>query len=88
MYFANGSIYDKFIANTSTSLIWASLDPSGNGYIFSMPNCNITSFKVTAGAKDQDLMAEVVVTLLEDRANADATLRKEIFIDRVGVAVT
>lgn len=88
MYFANGSIYDKFIVNTSTSLIWASLDPSGNGYIFSMPNCNITSFKVTAGAKDQDLMAEVVVTLLEDRANADATLRKEIFIDRVGVAVT
>ena len=88
MYFANGSIYDKFIANTSTSLIWASLDPSGNGYIFTMPNCNITSFKVTAGGKDQDLMAEVVVTLLEDRANADATLRKEIFIDRVGVAVT
>lgn len=88
MYFANGTIYDKFIANTSTSLIWASLDPSGNGYIFSMPVCNITSFKVTAGGKDQDLMAEVVVTLLEDRANADATLRKEIFIDRVGVAVT
>lgn len=88
MYFANGTIYDKFIANTSTSLIMASLDPSGNGYVFTMPNCNITSYKVTAGAKDQDMMAEVVVTLLEDRANATAALRKVMMIDRVGVAVT
>lgn len=88
MYFANGSIYDKFIANTATTLIWASLDPSGNGYVFTMPNCNITSYKVTAGAKDQDMMAEVVVTLLEDRANATAALRKVMMIDRVGVAVT
>ncbi len=88
MYFANGTIYDKFIANTSTTLIMASLDPSGNGYVFTMPNCNITSYKVTAGAKDQDMMAEVVVTLLEDRANATAALRKVMMIDRVGVAVT
>ncbi len=88
MYFANGNIYDKFIANTATTLIWASLDPSGNGYVFTMPNCNITSYKVTAGAKDQDMMAEVVVTLLEDRANATAALRKVLLIDRVGVAVT
>ena len=53
-----------------------------------MPNCNLTSYKVTAGAKDQDMMAEVVVTLLEDRANATAALRKVMMIDRVGVAVT
>lgn len=88
MYFANGTLYDKFIANTATSLIISSLDPSGNGYVISAPNCNITSYKVTAGAKDQDLMAEVVVTLLEDRANATPGLRKVMMIDRVGVAVT
>lgn len=88
MYFANGNIYDKFIADTTTSIIWASLDPSGNGYVFTLPVCNISTYKVTAGAKDQDLMAEVTMTLLEDRSNADSTLRKEIFIDRVGVAVT
>jgi hypothetical protein len=88
IYFANGTLYDKFISDTSTSLIWASLDPSGNGYVFSAPKCNINSYKITAGAKDQDLMAEATFTLLNDQGNADATLRKVLFIDRVGDAVT
>jgi hypothetical protein len=88
VYFANGTLYDKFVANTATSLILASLDSAGNGYVFSMPVANVSSFKITAGSKDQDLMADVTMTLLADQSNADATLRKVMFIDRVGVAVT
>lgn len=88
MYFANGTLFDKFVNNTTTSLNWASLDSDGNGYVFVAPVANVSSYKITAGSKDQDLMAEVSMTLLEDRANADATLRKVLFIDRVGVAVT
>lgn len=88
VYFANGNLFDKFIANTGTSLIWASLDSSGNGYVFTAPNANVNAFKITAGSKDQDLMADVTLTLLGDQANADAALRKVLIIDRVGAAVT
>ena len=88
VYFANGNLFDKFLANTATSLIWASLDSSGNGYVFTAPNANVSTFKITAGSKDQDLMADVTMTLLGDQANADAALRKVLIIDRVGVAVT
>lgn len=86
VYFANGNLFDKFIANTASSLNWATLDSSGNGYVFSAPVANVASYKITAGGKDQDLMADVTFTLLEDRSNADSTLRKVLFIDRVGVA--
>mgnify|MGYP000113696901 FL=1 len=88
VYFANGNLFDKFLANTATSLIWASLDSSGNGYVFTAPNVNVNSFKITAGSKDQDLMADVTLTLLGDSGNADAALRKVLLIDRVGAAVT
>lgn len=88
MYFANGTAFDKFIANTSTQLHWASLDPSGYGYVFSAHKVNFSSYKITAGSKDQDFMAEVSLTLLNDLANAVSGLRKVMFIDRVGPAVT
>ena len=88
VYFANGTLFDKFLNNVQTSLIWASLDSAGNGYVFTAPVANVSSYKVVAGSKDQDLMAEVTMTLLADQSNTDATLRKVLFIDRVGVAVT
>ena len=88
VYFADGSLFDKFVANTTTSLMLASLDSDGNGYVFSAPVANVSTFKVTAGAKDQDLMADITMTLLADQGNADSSLRKVLFIDRVGVAAT
>ena len=88
VYFATGALFDKFVANTNTSLMIASIDSDGNGYVFSAPVANVTTYKITAGSKDQDLMADITMTLLADQANADSTLRKVLFIDRVGVAVT
>lgn len=87
-YFADGSLYDKFVANTYTSIVVGAQDPSGNGYIVTLPRVNLTSAKVVAGSKDADLMADFELTALSDDANADATLRKTIFIDRVGAALT
>jgi hypothetical protein len=87
VYFADGALYDKFIANTYTSLTVGSTDPSGNGYILTLPRVNLMSAKVVAGAKDQDLMASFEVMAVADDANAIAGLRKTIFIDRVGTAL-
>lgn len=86
IYFADKTIFDKFVANTNTSLIFSTMDGSGNGYVFSMPVVNISSYQVTAGGKDADLMAEVQFTALRDASNADATLQKVVFIDAFGAA--
>lgn len=86
VYFADKTIFDKFVANTNTSLIFSSMDGAGNGYVFSMPVVNISSYQVTAGGKDADLMAEIQFTALRDAANADATLQKVFFVDSFGVA--
>jgi Phage tail tube protein len=84
MYFADKTIFDKFVANTNTSLVFSTMDSSGNGYVFSMPVVNISSYKVTAGGKDADMMADVQFTALRDAANADATLQKVLFVDAFG----
>lgn len=86
IYFADKTIFDKFVANTNTSLIFSSMDGAGNGYVFSMPVVNISSYQVTAGGKDADLMAEIQFTALRDAANADATLQKVFFVDSFGQA--
>ncbi len=86
IYFADKTIFDKFVANTTTSLIFSTMDGLGNGYVISLPVVNISSYQVTAGGKDADLMAEVQFTALRDATNADATLQKVCFIDSFGVA--
>lgn len=87
MYFADGAMYDKFLANTYTQLAVSSIDSAGAGYVFSFPKVNLMSSKIVAGAKDQDLMASFEVMMVADDSNAVAALRKTIFIDRVGPAV-
>lgn len=87
VYFADGSLFDKFKANTNTSIIFSSQDSSGNGYVFTIPVANISSWKVTAGSKDQDMMVDLQFIGLRDAGNAVAGLRKALFIDRLGVAV-
>lgn len=87
VYFADGALYDKFLANTYTSLTVGSVDPAGNGYVITLPRLNLTTAKVVAGAKDQDLMASFEIMGLADDQNAVAGLRKTIFIDRFGAAL-
>ncbi len=88
VYFADSTLYTKFVNNTNTSLIFSTTDNAGNGYIITMPKVGLASYKTNAGGKDQDMMLDIGVTLLVDSANADASLRKLIFIDRIGAAVS
>jgi hypothetical protein len=87
VYFANGAIFDKFLANTYTEFCFSSFDTSNNGYVFTAPRANISSYSITAGSKDQDLMADIDIMLLRDAGNATAGLRQVLFIDRCGAAV-
>lgn len=85
IYFADKNTFTKFRTNASTSLSFASTDAAGNGYIFSVPVGNMTTWKSAPGAKDQDQMVDMTITALADNGNAVAALRKVLFIDRVGV---
>ena len=87
MYFADGAMYDKFLANTYTSISVASIDQVGAGYVLTFPKINLMDSKITAGAKDQDLMATFNFMAVADDSNATAALRKTVFIDRVGPAL-
>jgi hypothetical protein len=88
MYFSNGNMYDKFLASTYTSVIVSTQDPSGNGYVLTLPRVQLMKGKVVAGAKDQDVMATFEIEAFSDDANANAALRKTVILDRVGVAAT
>lgn len=84
-YFASAVLYQKFLADTSTQLTWSSLDAAGNGYVFTLPNVDISKATITAGAMDQDVMVQIDFQALADLTNATPALQKTIFIDRVGV---
>lgn len=84
-YFADGAQYDKFLADTYTSITVATQDTSGNGYVLTLPRVLLMTAKVVAGQKNTDLMASFTYEAFSDDANATAALRKTMFIDRVGV---
>lgn len=88
VYFADGALFDKFKANTNSSISFSSLDTFGNGYVFTMPVANISSWKVTAGSKDADMMIDLQFIGLRDATNAVVGLRKAMFVDRVGSVIT
>lgn len=87
VYFADGSLYAKFLNDTYTSLVVSTQDGSNNGYVITLPKVMLTSGKVVAGSKDTDIMAEFDFTAYSDKTNANVALRKTMFIDRFGTAV-
>jgi hypothetical protein len=87
IYFSSGALFDAFVANVDQQVIFSSVDAAGNGYVFTLPKANISSYSAPAGQKDSDLMASVTFKALRnDLAPVDA-LKKAIFVDRVGTAV-
>lgn len=85
IYFADKNQFTKFRTNVNQSISFATTDAAGNGYMVSLPACNLSSWKSNAGAKDQDQMVDLTFMALRDAGNANVSLRKAIFIDRVGV---
>lgn len=86
VYFADGSLFDKYLGDVYTSLVVATQDSAGNGYVMTLPRVMLMTGKVTAGAKNQDVMAQFTFTGYADLGNATAGLQKTMFIDRLGAA--
>ena len=68
-------------------IAFTAFDGSGNGYVFTLPKANISSYDAPANGKDEDLMVSLEVTALLDLGNITPELRKVMFIDRLGDAV-
>lgn len=87
VYFANIDLYNKFLGDIYTSIIFSTKDIDGNGYVFTFPRVKLSNGKIVAGGKNTDVMAEFDYTAYADRKNATAALRKTVIIDRLGAAV-
>lgn len=81
-YFADGTIYDKFLANESSSLSFRVNDALGNGYVFTLPNMKYSGGKINASAINQDVMVSMSYTAVRDPVSGNS-----IVIDRAGSAV-
>lgn len=82
IYLADGALYDKFVNNTSSSIVWTMRDGAGNGYAINLPKVKYSDAKVQAGGLDQDVMLSMPFTALMDTVTG-----KTIILDRFGVAV-
>lgn len=80
VYLADGTLYDKFVNNTASSLQFGVQDGAKNGYMFQIPNLKYGDAKVTAGNKDADCMISIPFTGLKDTARQAVLL-----VDRLGV---
>ena len=88
VYFATGkAFYAEFLSNANMEIAFTAFDTNGNGYVFTMPLANVSTYTVNAGGKDSDLMASISLTALLDLSQVDANLRKVMFIDRIGAAL-
>jgi len=86
VYFANSTVYEKFLNNTETSLAIPVQDNLGNGYVFVFPRMKYTAAKVNATGLDQDNMLSMDFTALMDNTATSATYQKTFSIFRVGAA--
>ena len=84
VYFADSTVYNKFLAGTATSLAIPILDVDGNGYVYYFPNFIYTSGKVNASGLDQDNTLSLSFECDFDNVATSATFGKMMAIYRVG----
>lgn len=80
VYFKDGTLYDKYIGGTETSLSFKFEDTDGNAYIFTFPRIKFESDSVNAGGINTDVVEEI-----SWRAIRDSTTDCTIQIDRLEV---
>lgn len=80
IYLADGTLYDKFIDNLSTSLSFGVRDGNQRGYQFTLPRIKFSDAKVQAGGLDQDAMLSIPFKALYDPVTKHA-----ILVDRFSV---
>lgn len=81
-YFADATLYQKFLNNTSSSLSFRVNDASSNGYVITLPNIKYSDASIVAGGNGADVMVSMTYTAILDTASSST-----ILIDRVGAAV-
>lgn len=84
VYFADATIYNKFLAGVATSLAIPILDVDGNGYVYVFPNFIYSSAKVNASGQDQDNTLSLSFECDVDSNPASATYQKVMAVYRVG----
>jgi hypothetical protein len=67
-YFADGTLFDKFLAHETTSLSFPFVDPDKNTYYFTIPAFKITSDPISPGGLDQDVMENMQFSAFRDVA--------------------
>ncbi len=76
--FADDSLYDKYLANTASSLSFRLTDSSDNVYIFTLPNIKFETDQPNAEGQDADVVENITW-----RAMRDSTTDCMIQIDRL-----
>lgn len=89
VYFASGAkFYDEFLLNKNVEISFTAFDTEGNGYIFTLPQANVSTYTANGTAKDQDLLAQISMTGLMNLSTTNPDLLgKVLIIDRVGVVL-
>lgn len=88
VYFADSTVYNKFLSGTQTSLALPILDVDGNGYVYVFPAIKYTAAKVNASGQDQDNGLTMSFEADYDSNSSSPTYNRELTIYRVGVATT
>lgn len=76
-YFENSTLYDKYLANTATSLSFV-VTQDGQAYVVDVPNVKIESCRIAAGSRNQD-----AVLNMSYRAIRHVALNAQILIHRL-----
>ena len=83
VYFADETIYNKFIAGAASSLAIPLMDVDGNGYVIYIPRLKYTAVKVATSGLDQDNMLDMEFDGLMDTTATSSTYQKTVAIYRV-----
>jgi hypothetical protein len=59
LYFADISMYTKFVNATATGVSWKTEDNDGNCYIFTMPNIKFSADNINAAGIDQEVLEDM-----------------------------
>lgn len=86
LYFADTSMYQKFLAGSASSLAIPILDVDGNGYVYVFPRIKYTAVKVQVGGMDQDNMLSVDWAASYNQTAGMVSTAKTVVIYRVGSA--
>lgn len=84
VYFADATMYNKFISGAGSSLSIPILDVDGNGYTLYFPRIKYTAAKVATGGLDQDNMLDMDFQALPDTTAGSDTLGQTVVIYRHG----